>query len=179
MSENDAERQVRSFLESVGFQVKRISSLRDEQRADYRVTHENEVHIVEVKGRIENQEYIRDLREKGEASRKDIVGRTNPISKQIRDAAEQLRATPAESSAFRVIALVAASDDPEVHSTQFQSTLYGMVDLLVPAEDGSAVAVPCFYFTFNEFFNLHYVDAVLILVPGGSRICLNSFSTHT
>jgi hypothetical protein len=72
--------------------------------------------------------------------------------------------------------LVTAHDDPEIHVAQFQSTLYGMVDLLVPADDGSALAVPCCFFTFSEFFNLRYVDAALILVPGGTRICLNSFS---
>ncbi len=179
MSENDAERQVRGFLEAERFQVERIPSLpHEEQRADYRVIHENEIHIVEVKGRIENQKYVQDLLKKGEAIKESIVGRTNPVSKHIREAAEQLKTTPAESSAFRVIALVTADDDSEVHSTQFQSTLYGMVDLLVPAKDGSAVAVPCFYFTFNEFFNLRYVDAVLILMLDGSRICLNSFSSR-
>lgn len=176
MSENDAERQTRSFLESQGFNVERIPSAPDEQRADYRVTDENDVYIIEVKGRFEDEEYMHDLLEKGEAIREDFVGPTNVVSRQIRDAAEQLRATPAELAAFRVMALVAGGDDPGVQAMQFQSTLYGTVDLLVPAEDGSALAVPCFYFTFNEFFNLRHVDAALILVPGGSRVCLNSFS---
>ena len=178
MPENDAEHQVRMFFESQRFHVDRIISLQDERRADYRVTHENEVYIVEVKGRIEDKEYERDLLEQGEAIREGLLGYTNPASKQIREAAKQLIVTPAEPSAFRVIALVTAYDDPETHAEQFQSTLYGMVDLLIPAENGHARAIPCYYFTFSEFYNLPEVDAALILIPGGAKICLNSFSTR-
>ena len=116
VSENEAERQVRGFLESEGFGVERIPALPGEQRADFQVTYGGDLYIVEVKGREGDEEYIRDLAEKGEAVREDIVGRTNPVSKRIREAAKQLGSTPADGTAFRVIALVAVGDDPDVQA---------------------------------------------------------------
>lgn len=176
MPENDAERQVRTFFESQRFHVERITSLQDERRADYRITHANEVYIIEVKGRIEDEEYERNLVEQGEAIREDLLGYTNPVSKQIRDAAKQLIVTPAEPSAFRVIEVVTAYNDYETHAEQFQSTLYGMVDLLIPAENSHARAILCYYFTFSEFYNLPKVDAALILIPGGAKSVLTALA---
>lgn len=177
MSENSTEYQVRGFLESEGFNVQRIKSTQKEKRADYRVNDENDIYITEVKGRIEDLQYRKNLMKYGFGVRTVYIGRNNSISKEVKEAAGQLRATPEDSKAFRVIALVAEGDDPEDQVVQFQSTLYGLVNLLLPAEDGSAVATPCFYFSFNEFFRIRDVDAALILIPTiGSHIYLNSFS---
>lgn len=175
MSENDAERLTRLFFESQAFQVERIPTATGEQRADYRVSDANHTYVVEVKGRIEDDDYAQELWHSGKAFREDALGRINAVSRRIRDAAQQLAATPTDATSFRIITLAAVGDDPETQATQFQATLYGIVDLLTPAEDGSARARPCFYFSFSEFFILRHVDAALILLPSGSRICLNSY----
>ncbi len=178
MPENEAERRVREFLEAQHFRVRRIDALPEEQRADFHVTHGSEVYIVEVKGMAGDEQYTRDLAERGDTIREDRIGRTNPVSKRIRESAEQLRSTPADTTVFRIISLVAIGDDPDVQADQFISTIYGIIDLIIPGDGGSARALPCFYFTFNEFFKMPDVDALLVLKPSASRICLNSFCTR-
>jgi Archaeal holliday junction resolvase (hjc). len=178
MKENNSERHVREFLEKQGFKVQRIPTVSGQKRADYHVTDSEKTYVVEVKGKTTGDEaYIESLMSSGEGFREEFLGRTNSISQGIREAAEQLLATPAESEAFRIVVFVATGDDPDTQALQIESTLYGTVELLSASSDGSgAVATPCFYFTFNEFFNLRSVDAALIFIPNGSRVYVNNFS---
>ncbi len=176
--ENAAEVRVRTFLEERAFDVKRVPRLQAQRRADYIATYAQETYIIEVKGRTGDDQFWQDLQKEGWAFREDPIGRTNPISRRVRHAAEQLEKTPAEPTAFRVIAFVLTEDDPNVQLEQIESTLYGKVPLIMPAEDGSPEEMPCYYFTFNELYVLTMVDAALILSPAGSRALLNSFSPH-
>src|SRR5206468_3113877 len=112
------------------------------------------------------------------AESEERVARTNVISRQIRDAADQLAAIDsADSTAMRLIAFMAAEDDPDIQIEQFQRTLFGTVDLLT--EDSTGVTpVPCFYFTFSDFFRFKHVDASIMLSPRGARLCVNTFSAR-
>lgn len=174
---NESEDCTRRFFEHFGAEVTRIPEVPGERRADLRVEFPGEEFIVEVKGRERNAEFDRTLREEGEAKRSDLVGRTNPISRQIRDAIDQLRATPRADGALLLVALVAADDTLETGAAQFKATLYGLVDIVIPSEGGGAVAKPCLYFTYAEFYEAQDIDgAVLLLSTGGSLLCLNEFS---
>lgn len=177
MKENSSERHVREFLEGQGFKVQRIATVPGQKRADYYVTNSDKSYVVEVKGKTGDEAYIESLLSNGEAFREEFLGRTNPISQDIREAAEQLLATPAEPEAFRLVAFVATGDDPYTQASQIESTLYGTVELLSASSDGlGAIATSCFYFTFSEFFNLRSVDAALIFIPDGSKVYVNNFS---
>ena len=166
---------VLNFLERHGFSVQEICEVPGERRADLRATHNAEEYLVEVKSRIADEVYFSELYATGTAERKKFLGRTNAVSAQVRDGAEQLVTTPSTPEAFRLLALIAFGDDPETQASQFQATLYGTVDVLTPGEAGSAVATPCFFFSFSEFFRLRHIDAAMIMIPGASRLCLNSF----
>ncbi|MDA2928195.1 hypothetical protein MYX78_13375 [Acidobacteria bacterium AH-259-G07] len=175
-SENPSELRVRNFLENQGFDVGRIQVNEKDRRADYKVRDESDTYIVEVKGRAEDEEYLEDLFRKGVAEKQKLLGRTNTMSGLIQEAADQLRSTPCEEGAFRIAAFVASTEDADVDLEQFESTLYGTVNLLTEEEDGIALATPCFYFTFNEFYRLPDVDAALIFAQRGSKLYLNTFS---
>ena len=144
-NENEAEREVRGLLESQGFCVERISEEPPEKRAGYLVTDDCAKYIIEVKGRERDEDFDQKLLELGEAEREEIAGRTNPVSSCIRDAAQQLEATPAEPNSFQIIALVARGNAPETQYEQFLATLYGTTHLLIPDPDNSVRDVPCFY----------------------------------
>ena len=177
MKENNSERHVREFLERQDFRVQRIATVPGQRRADYYVTDSDKSYVVEVKGKIGDEAYTENLLSRGEAFREEFLGRTNSISQDIREAAKQLVATPAEPEAFRIVAFVATGDAPYTQASQIESTLYGTVELLSPSSDGAgAVATACFYFTFSEFFNLRSVDAALIFIPDGSKVYVNNFS---
>src|SRR5438045_4732808 len=136
MKENNSERHVREFLEGQDFKVQRIATVSGQKRADYYVADSDKSYVVEVKGKTGDEAYIESLLSSGEAFREEFLGRTNPISQDIREAAEQLLATPAESEAFRIVAFVATGDDPYTQASQIESTLYGIVELLSASSNG-------------------------------------------
>lgn len=183
MSENRAELQVRDFFEIHGFHVERICAAENEKRADYLVKDNSSSYLVEVKGRVEDERHMEKLMRDGIASKEEVVGRTNPVSKQIREAAEQLQSDFTSHDGFQIIALVAEGHDPPMQATQFESTIYGKVELITEMKDGEARTTPCFYFTYNEFYNLRHMDAALILFQTGakgySKLCVNNFSPRS
>jgi hypothetical protein len=174
--ETPEESEARRFFEFLGYVVTRVPESRDSQRADYSIENGADQFIAEVKSRGPDEHFEQRMERFGRAESQQTIGRSNPISKQISVAASQLAATTAgNQSLLRIVVLVAAGDDPELQVEQFQATLYGKVDLLREGRFG-VVAVPCFYFTFNDFFRHPAIDAVVVLVPAGARLCINSFA---
>jgi hypothetical protein len=174
--ETPEELEARGFFESLGYVVERLSESSDSQRADYSVENGVDHLIVEVKSRGRDDEFEKRLERYGRAQSQATVRRNNPLSKQITGAARQIAATAAEDlSLLRVIVLVTAGDQPELPVDQFEATLYGKVYLL-RADGAGVLAVPCFYFTFSDFFRLPDIDAAVVLARGGARQCTNSFA---
>jgi hypothetical protein len=174
--ETPEEWEARRFFESLGYVVTRLSESSDFQRADYSVENGVDHFLAEVKSRGPDEDFEQRMERFGRAQSQETIGRSNSISKQITGAAGQLAATAAENpSLLRVIVLVAAGDHPELQVDQFQATLYGKVDLL-RADCAGVLAVPCFYFTFSDFFRLPDIDAAVVLAPAGARLCINSFA---
>jgi hypothetical protein len=168
-SETPEEIEARGFFEFRGYIVTRIPEARDGQRADYSLKDGTDRYIVEVKSRGPDQDFASQLERGARAESKQPMGRTNTISRQVKEASDQLAATdPDDLSALRLIVFVAAGDDPELQVEQFKRTLYGIVDLL-RQEASEAIATPCFYFTFNEFFRFPHVDGALVLFPMGAQ----------
>ena len=175
IKETPEEREVRKFFEHLGYTVTRVAEAEDAQTADYRVRVARERLLVEVKGRGPDVEFARQLDERSRAESEQPMARTNTISRQIREAADQLAATePDDPLVCRLVAFVAAGDDPDLQVEQFQKTLYGIVDLVSQGGSG-AIALPCFYFTFGDFFRFRHVDGAVVLSPRGARLCVNAF----
>jgi len=177
MKESREETIARRFFETLGCSVERIAPAQDPQ-ADFRIQHESDRYIVEVKGRGPDQDFARQLRESGQAGSQAPMSRTNTISRQVSEAAGQLATTdPTDDASIRLMAFVAAGDDPELQVDQFQKTLYGTVDLLKEASP-RPLAVPCYYFTHSDFFRYRHIDGALVLAPSGARLCVNDKGNH-
>ena len=175
-SETTEESEARRFFESLGYVVTRIPESSDGQQADYSIENGIDQFIAEVKSRGQDVEFERSMEQFGHAESQQTTGRSNPISKQISVATRQIAATAdQEPSSLRVIVFVAAGDDPDMQVEQFQATLYGRVYLLREGDAG-VVAVPCFYFTFSDFFRFNDVDAAVVITPAGARLYINSFA---
>jgi len=173
--ETAEELQVRRFFESFQYEVTRISEAEDAQTADYCVQDGPERFIVEVKSRGADVEFASQLEHGSVAGSEQPMARTNRISRRVREAVDQLSATdPKDLSTPRVIAFVAAGDDPDLQVDQFQKTIYGTVDLVSEAGSG-ATALPCFYFTFSDFFRFRLLDGAVVLSPRGAWLCVNTF----
>lgn len=147
-----------------------------EPRADFRASDGRCDYLLEVKQREDDQEYEAKLAKEGHAVLQQPLSRLNRISSLITGAAVQLRATPATPDTLRVLVFVAAGHDTAVQEKQFRSTLYGEVDLITHMEDHHAVARPCFYFSFSEFFRLPDVDAALTILGSRCQLFVNDFS---
>jgi hypothetical protein len=147
-----------------------------EPRADFRASDGRCHYLFEVKQREDDKDYEATLARAGHAVLQQSLGRLNRISSLITGAARQLRATPATPDTLRVVVFVAAGREAEVQEKQFRSTLYGEVDLITHMEGGQAVARPCFYFSFSEFYRLPDVDAALTILGPRCRMYLNDFS---
>jgi len=173
--ETPLELAARSFFEHVGYVVSRIPEANDDQRADYSIENAGERLIAEVKSRGPDEEFERQMERVGRASSEQSFGRANPISRQIREASGQLAATFPENPSWpRILVLVAAGDNPDLQVEQFRATLYGTIHLLRAGGVG-AVAIPCFYFTFNDFYRFRDIDAAVVLTPRGALLWLNAF----
>lgn len=176
MSENCAEREVRSLLVEIGMGVERIAATQHEPRADYVASDSHSRYIIEVKGRDEDRLYQNDLATKEFAFREEYLGRTNPVSRQIREGAEQLACTPDIGTPFQVLALVTSANQSDAQAQQFHATLYGTSFIITPGSGSSGIATPCFYFSFSEFYRLRHVDAALVLTLGGARLLVNDLA---
>jgi len=173
--ESPEELEAHRFFEHLGYAVSRIAETGSAQAADFRVRDSQEAFLVEVKGRGPNANFARQLEIEARAESEQRMARINTISRQVREAADQLAATdPDDRTSFRVLAFVAAGDDPDLQVDQFQKTIYGTVDLLTDTGSG-ATAMPCFYFTFSDFFRFRHIDAAVVLSPRGARLCINGF----
>jgi hypothetical protein len=178
-SRTPEEIEARGFFEFLGYVVTRIPETCDGQRSDYAIEDGIERYMVEVKSRGPDRDFARQLERRAIAESQHLIGRPNPISGQVKDASDQLAATePDDPSVLRLIVFVAAGDDPDLQVEQFKSTLYGIVDLL-RQEASKVISIPCFYFTFTDFFRFRHVDGALVLLPMGAHLYDNGFSCQS
>lgn len=173
--ESPEELEVRRFFEHLGYAVARIAEAAGVQTADYRARDSQHALLIEVKARGPDAEFARQLEIGARAESEQPMARTNTVSRRVREAADQLSATdPDDRTSFRLVAFVAAGDDPDLQVDQFQKTIYRTVDLLTETAS-EATAVPCFYFTFSDFFRFRHIDGGVVLSPRGAHFCINAF----
>lgn len=176
--EDETELYMRLVLEHEGFQVTRIPSS-SKKTADYRVSDDRHSYVIEVKRKEDDPECLarfqKEFLEKGEASRSESGGHTNVMAGIIRDAAKQLESTPTEPGEFKLIWFAAWGERPELQMDQFRSTLYGEVTILIATPHEGIRQIPCFYYTFNEFYKLPHIDGAIAFSEARGGLYLNSF----
>jgi hypothetical protein len=181
---------VAAMLEGVGLSVEVIPESQTDERADLRASDRIHGCIIEVKTKEDDADeiakYLRTLEATGRASRSTPMGRSNRISAIFKKAVAQLRATPSQPGDFLLVWLMAAGRDQRVQRQQFLDTLYGTVPIIVsksatggaPASpdvrrSSTATAVPCYFYSFNEFFGTTDVDGAFVSDDEGVTLCVN------
>ena len=176
MADDAAHVHAKRCIEYLGLEVEPVAPVDGEKRADYVARRGQDAYVIEVKGPGENPAVRAELLATGHVTTVEAAGRTNSTLGKIRDAVDQLNATPAPDGAFRIAALVADSRDEDLQTAQYVSTLYGKEMLFVLGASGLQGPFDCYYFTFNEFHRHRTLDASLILTQDGSRLCPNTFA---
>jgi hypothetical protein len=178
--ENESERHMRQVLEHEGFRVVRVPS-RSTKTADYRVSDELHKYLIEVKSKVDDPEMMaifeQDFLEKGEATRREPGGYTSGMTKIIREAAKQLHSTPTDPGEFKLIWFAARGDSPELQMDQFRATLFGEVCVVTARAGQSLRTMPCYYFTFSEFYTHRHIDGAIASSETHGGLYMNTFSS--
>jgi hypothetical protein len=180
----------RSFFESIGFAVEDIPEAEAEgqKRADLRVTIGEEEYVVEAKFRSPHREWYEVLQraEAGEfATTTREVEPWRTLSDVIQKARAQLVATPASTSAFRILWVVAPHSDDSFVIPCIEKQLLGVRQLFVyQAEDfsknfgASPTLRQCYYFEDNDFERYPEIDAAMLFAQDGGQLFVNHFSPN-
>jgi len=154
---NRSEIEVKEFFERLGFSVTPIAEVRDQRRADLRISDSSDSYVVEVKTR-EGSSFEGDLSKHGVAESLVAHAYTNSVSGVVGDAVEQLDATRERREDYRLLWYHGLEED---ECEQVRKTLYGIVTVIRSGATG-AESLDCLYLTFSEFFRYpQLVGAVL------------------
>ena len=177
MSLNRSEQFVKAFLEGLSFMVDVLQPSGDHKTADFLATDDDAAHyLVEVESQADDTSYWQELEEKGRVNRTDEVMRTNVAARVVRHATKQLRETEVPDDAFNLLAIVPASDDPGTQASEFQSTLYGTMLLVAVESDGNQQSKQCFYFDYNEFYEMTDIEGAMLFWDSSCQLCINTFA---
>jgi len=174
---NRSEQLVKDFLESANLVVDALEPVGERKTADFLATDSDGVsYLLEVESQADDSSYWQELEEKGKVNRTDEVMRTNVASRVVRHATKQLRETESPEHSFNLLAIVPASDDPGTQASEFRSTLYGIM-LLVDAEsEVEHQTMDCFYFDYNEFYEMTDVEGAILFWNSSCQLCINTFA---
>ena len=172
---------VAQILETIDAVVKTIPEENDCRRADYRVTLDDEVHIIEVKTRGEDEKFEKELRTRGFAEWKPPdLEYSKQLAKRIRHGEKQIQATPQPDSEFNLVAIVLGGMFKDTPYDQLLATIYGRVDLF---DLESKETFACYFFGKSWFMAGCQLNGVIVAKPDhfgpgkhGAQLCLNPFS---
>jgi len=129
MSTEPSKLHAMAFLSKHGLHVEEIEVVSGEKRADLRATYSGQEYVVEAKMRYESQSWhdvLDAARRDGFASASRQVVPWNAISSMIRQAHEQLLATPAGPEALRILWVTALHHDDAFVLDCVEKRLFGL-----------------------------------------------------
>jgi hypothetical protein len=100
---------------------------------------------------------------------------SNRIDAILKGARKQLRATPANESALRIIFLFFSGPNADMFVRRSLYTFYGVQDVIPVSEKGPGRN--CVYFHNSFSFSSPHVDGLLLVENRNLQLCLNEFST--
>lgn len=170
------EKQVRKYLETLGFHVTKIPESPLRQEPDFLVRDEVSQYLIEIKDK-DNQKFI-DLLNSQPANDKVNLEFDNSISAIIRDSARQLDSYEGQGEIFKILwFFVGANIFDSSISMQIGKTLYGLQELEGYKRSGEFFQTLCFYFTYSEFYRCKQLDAVIVQSSEEKVLCVNDFSS--
>ena len=144
-------------LESNGFYVTILPKKEDVKTADLFVRDPDDAHFfIEIKRKFDDEEllYQREdaFRSNSVFIRGETARGTSTISGLAREASSQVEASQPKEGDFRIIWFVAMGIHEQIQIQQFVSSLYGKENLFCVLKPNDTL--PCFYFSFNQFYPL-------------------------
>ena len=171
----------RIVLAAEGFTVTDIPAEPPAKRADLRLWFGREEYVVEAKLREPHAgwlELLKQVAQEGYASTSRPINPWNSLSSTLTDAHEQLVATPAGESAFRVLWLVALHDDDDFVISCVEKRLLGSVEVIAidPVKLSVSESRVCYHHGSNDFERCAGIDAAVLGTRKGANLFVNYFS---
>lgn len=172
-----AEKHLEQLLAKLGFDVKQIP-ISTNRKADFYVSDEDgSKYIIEVRIKIDNGIFKKELKEKGIAIKCEKQEIKSTLTTLFRDKTHQLSETTCQKSDYRLLWLYALGDEPKNQIAQCEATLMGRVDIIIRDEqDGSNKDIPCYFFNYADFHKRRELDGVIASTYKEARFLLNPFS---
>lgn len=165
-------------FKSHGYTAKKILET-DTKTPDFIVScHSDEFkYLVELKSKYDDEAQLakkkNDLNKGKIFLEADSIQRKNRISGIVKSATEQLEALKIDPD-FKLVWLLALGENPKKQILQFQSSLYGSMNIIVPSEGGYK---QCYFFENSDFYNhRNTIDGAIISTTESLKLCLNTYS---
>lgn len=173
----------RIVLAAEGFTVTDIPAEPPAKRADLRLWFGREEYVVEAKLREPHAgwlELLKQVAQEGYASTSRQISPWNSLSSTLTEAHEQLVATPAGESAFRVLWLVALHDDDDFVISCVEKRLLGSVEVIAidPVKLSVSESKVCYHHGSNDFERCAGIDAAVLGTRKGANLFVNYFSAN-
>ena len=171
------------FFHSFGLQAVKIEESIDES-PDFIIEYAGEKILIELKTKVDDKELIKARETAFENDvpyeRATVIARSNPISKRIRKAADQLSSYKQKLKADHCFVFLLANGEYQSEQIgKFEASLYGDKDIIPMGDDFDRGIKKCYYYTNSDFFNNRMVlDGAFVLGRNGGRLCINSVSDN-
>lgn len=166
-------------LEAMGIKVKPVPRIEGKKTADLHAWDSQDEYAIEVKSSHELAEFEAQAQQETLVTQSMDLGRSNAMSKVIRDAAEQLKSTVSRDDQFQIMWF---RPEQLYHGKevmhQLVSTLYGLAYLPELGNDSGDRTNPCFFLHFNKFYEEKDLDGVVVHIGGTGKIFLNPLSNR-
>jgi hypothetical protein len=165
---------VKSFFESLGYQVEKITES-EEESPDFLISDDSSSYVLDLKTKFPSSEEVEERRrilDSGEIHNiQETVINKNRLSGIIRKAGEQLSRFDNENL-FRIVWLLATGHLAEPRMLQFEATLYGTTAVV------SSIGAGDSYFFYNSDFYRYreLIDGAIVSTEKRAKLLLNPLS---
>lgn len=168
------------FFEAMDLNVTRIATA-PTQTPDLQVDGDAIGYLVEVKKRIDSEEFARALQELGDGEQARPLGVDPNLVRVFDNAYHQLRQLdPGHDRLWIVWMTMDVHAGTEIGIETVAGTLYGVKQVILPAELGDgATSIDCYYARPGVFERRPDLDAVIVSVPEGLCAFVNELSPRS
>ncbi len=169
-----------AIFDFFGFKAEKIPES-NEKSPDFIIETDSKRILIELKTKYDSREFNKkrnnSLSSNGIFEHRDVLNRSNTMSRIIKDGYKQLKERKVKERADECYLFLLASE-PFAYNKfeQFYSTVYGLKFIICLGESAPPPR-NCFYYSFNDFYRFRdIIDGAIISDGKKLKFCINTFS---
>lgn len=179
----DSDNIAKKLLLDLGYTVEVIPTSDNKQKkeADFLISYDNIVAIVEAKLKEDDPEVAKEKEAKLASGHVSVVegklGRNETISGIIGKAKIQIESSSDKKHDYKIISFIASGSNAKTKADQFKDTIYGSTSII----EGNTQK-PCYFYRHADFFRKKIIDAAIVTHITNNemiiQLCLNPYSSN-